>query len=140
MSNLNEPCVKGGVKVNRFMFFLVYDSILYLSEKAAEIAHEENAEKRKFLYEEYQDMEDIHKLYMRQMEDGKDCFSWRYCFDSGFLSLHNLGHFKPDLLKDGITEEEWQKEVEKTYESIGEEKVKEYLKEYGEYVERHYRS
>ena len=125
------------VEVNRFMFFLVHDFMINLSEKAAEIACENGPIQRTFLHEEYQDLEMIYQLYMTQLECGKDKFSWRYLIDNGKLSLYALGHFKGDILKEGVSEEEWQKEVEENYKNIGEEKVKEYLKGCEEYVMRH---
>lgn len=125
------------VKNSCFISFDLMSFLSNLSCKVVEIVYEEDLEKRKFLFDEYCDLEKIHRLYLIQAQNGQKEFSWRYLFDNRKLCLNDLGHFKSDILNSGITEEEWYEEVESNYKSIGEEKTKEYVKKYEEYVKKH---
>ena len=83
------------------------------------------------------DLHQIRKLYEDHEQEGLDKFSWKLCLENGWLCLQDMGHFKDDMLKNGITEEEWQKSVEKEWEHMGKDKVDQYMLEYDEYRKKH---
>ena len=80
------------------------------------------------LAEEYLEFECLRKLYTLALEDNES-FSFKRALEKGNLSLHDSCLFKEQILNSGVTEEEWKKNIEKSFKYMGEEKVLKYVEE-----------
>jgi hypothetical protein len=109
-----------------------------MDETVFAIVRESNEEKRMLLFEEYMDYQQMWKLYDNHDLEGIDKFSWKLCFEKEWLSLQNLGHFKDEILLSGeVTEKEWNEYANHSIKYMGEEKVKQHLKDFDEYRLKH---
>jgi hypothetical protein len=108
-----------------------------IDEKVFDIVEENSIDKRKFLFDEYEDL--IHLLTLVEKHELENCetFSWKLCMDKGWLSFQNLGHFKNEILLNGISEEEWKRYINEHWNHWTTEKIESLLQKYDEYRENH---
>lgn len=123
--------------INSLMQFYQADIGISMWEIVVDMVHEPSEEKRRFMYDEYMDLHQIHKLYGDHDREGVEKFSWKLCIEKGWLCFQDFGHFKDDIIASGITEEEWRRHLEEAWSDWSKDKIENLLKEYDEYRKLH---
>jgi len=112
---------------NNILYFYYHDLKITLSEIAYEIANTDSKEERMKILQEFYKWEELAKIYLDCIDRGDEEFKWRKLIDEGRLSLYDEVVFKKQIM-DEIGIEEWKKAIANHYKDMGEERVKEYIK------------
>lgn len=106
-----------------FIWLQIHNMKIDMEELVYEIADEKDAEQKEFLLQLYHNDSQMLGIALSQLEEKRFMFSFKHALEKGQMSYDNLWNFKPSILMEGVTEEEWKKKEEEYSEGITKDRI-----------------